>query len=469
MNANSEQNINPVLACIASHPNYKKIVNCSAACQSLWVLFVTVAILELVGCGTTGQSKTTAWRFDQGIGTRADGPQMLTLRGIGFDYPKGTRQNWWQANAGVDSFSRLDEIFSASVSPTSAPVQAWRRQAPELTLTYQGAAALGGGTKTLNDYFDRNPTTAMLIAQGDTLLLERYQYARQPEQRFTSFSMSKTIIAMLIGVALNEGRIRSLDDLAQVYAPALQGTEYGNTPLRHLLTMSSGVEFREEYDGRDDSARLTSATIMGQSPGGADLAKMFNRRIAEPGKRWSYASAETFVLAVVLRQAVEQDIASYFSEKIWKPLGAESEATWLIDAAGQEIGYMGFNATLRDYGRLGMLMAQMGAARGQQLVPAAWVKEMTKAHVLPIATKRWFGYGYQTWVFPALDGTFAFQGVRGQVIFVDPSLQLVFVHLAARPTARDPAGGADTVALWQALKRSVAPLKSPLSQKIITF
>ena len=88
--------------------------------------------------------------FYQGIGTRADGPEMLTLRGIGFDYPKGTRQNWWQANAGVDSFSRLDETFSASVSPTAAPVQAWRRQTPELTLTYQGAAVLAKNLRSQN-------------------------------------------------------------------------------------------------------------------------------------------------------------------------------------------------------------------------------------------------------------------------------------------------------------------------------
>ena len=430
----------------------------TVACKSLSAITVMAVLLALAGCGASGQNKTSAWRFDQGIGTRADGPQMSLLGGGGFGFSKGTRQNWWQAHAGVDSFSRLDEIFKASVSTTVAPVNVWRRSAAELTLTYQGATALGGGTKTLNDYFERNPTTAMLIAKGDTLLLERYQYARQPRQRFTSFSMSKTIIAMLIGVALHEGRIRSLDDLAQVYAPGLQGTESGKTPLRHLLTMSSGVEFREEYDGQDDSARLTRATITGQSEGGASLARLFNRRIAEPGQRWSYASAETFVLAVVLRQAVGQDVATYFSEKIWKPLGAEHEATWLVDSTGQEIGFMGFNATLRDYGRLGMLMAQMGVARGQQLVPASWVKEMTKAHVLPSATKRWFGYGYQTWVFPDLDGTFAFQGVRGQMLFVDPARQLVFVHLAARPTARDPAGGADAVAFWQALKRSIAPL-----------
>jgi CubicO group peptidase (beta-lactamase class C family) len=347
---------------------------------------------------------------------------------------------------------------TASVSATALPVLPWQRSTSELTLNYQGAAAVGGGTQTINDYFERNPATAMLIAQGDTLLLERYQYARQPEQRFTSFSMAKTVIAMLVGVALNEGHIRSLDDLAQDYSPGLKGTEYGKTPLRHLLTMSSGVEFREEYDGKDDSAQLSRATFGRQSEGGPSVAKLFNRRIAAPGQRWYYASAETFVLSVVLRQAIGQDVATYFSEKIWKPLGAEQEATWLVDASGQEVGYMGLNATLRDYGRLAMMMARSGVAQGKQLVPAAWVQEMTQAHFLPSRTSRWFGYGYQTWIFPDLDGTYAFLGVRGQAIYVDPSRQLVLVHMAVRASARD-SGSADTTALWRAVTQRVAVVK----------
>ncbi len=430
----------------------------SGTLKSVWALLAIAMLLGAAGCGTSGQSKTSTWRFDQGIGMRADGPQMALFGGIVSDFTRGSRHNWWQAQASVDSFSRLDEIFKASVSAKAPPVQAWQRSASELTLNYQGAAVLGSGTKTLNDYFERNPATALLIAQGDTVLLERYQYARQPEQRFTSFSMAKTVIAMLIGVALNEGRIRSLDDLAQVYAPELRGSEYGNTPLRHLLTMSSGVQFREDYDGRDDAVRLSRATFGGQSEGGANVAKLFNRRIAAPGERWYYASAETFVLAVVLRQAIGQDIATYFSDKIWKPLGAEQEATWLIDASGLEVGYMGFNATLRDYGRLAMMMARSGVAQGKQLVPAAWVQEMTQAHFLPSRTGRWFGYGYQTWIFPDFDGTYAFLGVRGQAIYVDPSRQLVLVHLAVRASARDP-GGADTSALWRSVKERVAPVK----------
>lgn len=429
------------------------------ALKSCLAMFATGVLLGLVGCGTSPQQKTSAWQVEQGIGKRADGPNMSLYGGLtGSGFTRGTRDNWWQAHATVDSFSRLDEIFKANVSATALPVQPWQRSTSELTLNYQGAAAVGGGTQTINDYFDRNPATAMLIAQGDTLLLERYQYARQPEQRFTSFSMAKTVIAMLVGVALQEGHIRSLDDLAQDYAPGLQGTEYGKTPLRHLLTMSSGVQFREEYDGQDDAARLSRATFGRQSEGGVSVAKLFNRRIAAPGQRWYYASAETFVLSVVLRQAIGQDVATYFSEKIWKPLGAEQEATWLVDASGQEVGYMGLNATLRDYGRLAMMMARSGVAQGKQLVPAAWVQEMTQAHFLPSRTGRWFGYGYQTWIFPDLDGTYAFLGVRGQAIYVDPSRQLVLVHPAVRASARDQ-GGADTTALWRALKQRISVVK----------
>jgi CubicO group peptidase (beta-lactamase class C family) len=416
-------------------------------------------LFGLVGCGTSPQQKTSAWQVEQGIGKRADGPNMSRYGGpTGAGFTRGTRDNWWQAHATVDSFSRLDEIFKANVSATALPVQPWLRSTSELALNYQAAAAVGDGTQTLNDYFDRNPATAMLIAQGDTLLLERYQYARQPEQRFTSFSMAKTVIAMLVGVALNEGHIRSLDDLAQDYAPGLQGTEYGKTPLRHLLTMSSGVEFHEEYNGQDDAARLSRATFGRQSEGGASVAKLFNRRIAAPGQRWYYASAETFVLAVVLRQAIGKEVATYFSEKIWKPLGAEQEATWLVDASGQEVGYMGFNATLRDYGRLAMMMARSGVARDKQLVPAAWVQEMTQAHFLPSRTGLWFGYGYQTWIFPDLDGTYAFLGVRGQAIYVDPSRQLVLVQQAVIPSAHDQ-GSANTTALWRALKQRIAVVK----------
>jgi CubicO group peptidase (beta-lactamase class C family) len=218
--------------------------------------------------------------------------------------------------------------------------------------------------------------------------------------------------------------------------------------------MSSGVKFREEYDGRDDSARLSQATI-GGGPGGAATARLFDERIAQPGARWSYASGETFVLALVLREAIGQPIADYFAQTIWQPIGAEANASWLIDRTGLEIGYMGFNAVVRDYARLAMMLARGGKAGDRQVIPATWLREMSTAQFSGGQTGRWFGYGYQTWIFPDNDGSFALLGVRGQSIFVDPKRELVMVNTAVRQSARD-AGGADTTALWRSIRRSVA-------------
>jgi CubicO group peptidase (beta-lactamase class C family) len=168
-----------------------------------------------------------------------------------------------------------------------------------------------GQTFTLDDYLARNPATGLLIARGDTILIERYQYARHDRHRFTSWSMAKTVTAMLIGVAIAEGRIRSVDDPAAAYVPALDGTEYGRTSLRHLLQMSSGVRFVEEYTGKDDAARLAADTFRQVGPGGVEAVTQFNVRAAPAGTKFYYASAETQVLGLVLRSAVGRPVADY--------------------------------------------------------------------------------------------------------------------------------------------------------------
>jgi CubicO group peptidase (beta-lactamase class C family) len=177
----------------------------------------------------------------------------------------------------------------------------------------------------------------------------------------------------------------------------------------------------------------------------------FDTRTADPGTRWYYASAETQVLGLVLRAAIDRPIADYLRERIWQPMGAEADASWNVDRSGQEITYAFFNATLRDYARLAMLLARDGRAGDRQLIPEAWVREATRAHFTGARTGRFFGYGFQTWVFPENDGSFALLGVRGQAIFVDPQRELVMVHTAVRPSARDP-GGAETTALWRAVR-----------------
>lgn len=286
-----------------------------------------------------------------------------------------------------------------------------------------------------------NRNTGLLVMKGDTILAERYNYDRKESDRFQSFSMAKTVVAMLIGVALHEGKIKSIDQKAKEFVPELKGQLYGGTSLRHLLTMSSGVAFREVYDGKDDVSVLARKTLGRQGPGGADTVMGINTRLRPAGEKFAYASGETQVLALVLRAAVGQPLSQYLSEKIWQPMGAEAEATWLIDAGGYETGYMGLNATLRDWGRLGLLLAHHGAVGGRQLIPAAWVKAATTPEAphlaVGTATPR-NGYGYQTWIIDN-QGKFALLGVRGQAVMVDPVTKVVVVHTAAHGNPRDGA------------------------------
>lgn len=414
-------------------------------------LALVAMLASISACAQAPAQEPASVRIADGIVFNATGPEASRYGARGSSFATATRATWFQPAFSVDGFSRLDEIWPAAPiarPPVSVP---WKRATAEPALAYDAPRQTGGGRFTLEQYLARNPTTGLLIARGDTILVERYQYGRTDRHRLTSFSMAKTITAMLIGLAVADGAIASIEDPAERYVPALAGSAYGRTPIRHLLTMSSGIAFREEYDGNDDSARLTRATLVQQGPGGPDAVLQFDQRIAAPGERWSYASAETQVLGLVLRAAIKRPIAAYLQERVWQPMGAEADASWNVDRSGQEITYAFFNAVLRDYARFAMLMARGGRAGDRQLVPEAWIREATRAHFSGVQTGRYYGYGFQTWVFPENDGSFAFLGVRGQTIFVDPRRELVMVHTAVRPTARDPAA-AETTALWRAVR-----------------
>lgn len=273
----------------------------------------------------------------------------------------------------------------------------------------------------LDAFLAEHRNTGLLVMQGDTIHAERYQYERNAEHRFASMSMAKTVIGILVGIALHEQKIKSLDDPAEVYVPDLKGHPYGQTPIRHLLTMTSGVRFEEVYSGSDDVMKLANAILFQEGPGGAAAVLPYKERVAPPGHRWSYASSETFVLALVLRGAVGGDLSEYTSRVLWQPMGAEFDAYWNIDPLGNEVGYCCFSATLRDWARLGLLLADGGARDGKQIIPAAWVKAATSSQA-PNPT-----YGYQTWVSSAGD-RFHLRGLRGQAVWVHPATRTVVVH-----------------------------------------
>jgi len=350
----------------------------------------------------------------------------------------------------VDVWSRMDEFNAAHGVQKAATPRPLKRA--------ENVPDLG-----LDEFLNANRNTGLLVLKGDTVLAERYQYGRTAQHRFASASMAKTVLAMLVGIAFYEKKIQSLDDRAEQYVPALKGQPYGATSIRHLLTMSSGIQWRETWSGeRDEGIRLVENTVRGRTEGGADTVLEFNRREAPAGTRFYYASGDSQVLGLVLRNAVGVPLATYLSEKIWQPMGAEANATWLVDKAGYETGYCCINATLRDYGRFGLLLANQGALDGRQIIPADWVKAATTASApylrVGFATMN-NGYGYQTWLTDR-DGRFAALGVRGQAIYVDPASKLVVVHTAVWIEARDTSARGAQFKLWERLLNTLSNVKT---------
>jgi CubicO group peptidase (beta-lactamase class C family) len=340
----------------------------------------------------------------------------------------------------VELWSRMDEFHAARGVRKPAEPRELKRAAPSAELD-----------KLLDAFLDAHPNTGLMVLKGDTVLAERYQYGRTAQHRLESASVAKTVLGMLIGVAVSEGQIKSIDDRAEQYVSELKGHPYGETSIRHLLTMSSGMAFQEHA--------LINNTLFRKTEGGADAVIEFNRREAPAGTRFHYASGDSQVLGLVLAKAVGQPLATYLSEKIWQPMGAEANATWLLDKGGYEASYCCLNATVRDFARFGMLLANYGAVDGKQIIPAAWVKAATtpEAPHLAVGTATPYnGYGYQTWIIHKTEPRYAAFGVRGQAIFVDAGTKLVVVHTAVWADGSDRAERRAQFELWHTLLEKTA-------------
>jgi CubicO group peptidase (beta-lactamase class C family) len=348
--------------------------------------------------------------------------------------PMGPAFSLFRDEFKVGTFSHMDKVFwprtvqagTASALPAGNPLP---------PIAYQ----LDGKRYTLDDFLARQRITGMMIVQDGKVLFERQQYDRTPDMRMASFSMAKTVAALLTGIALRDGHLKSLDDPAERYAPELKGSAWGPVTVRNLLRMSSGVRWSDKVApgmNTSDGARLAGDSFYQRGPGGA-RAITWVREVDRPqGTAFNYNSAETFALGVVLRAAVGQDLSAYLSEKVWKPIGAEADATWLIDRSGLEAANCCINARMRDYARLGMLLANDGQWDGQQVVPREFVRDATDParqppHLQPRQATSYFGYGYQTWIYPFRTRTFQARGLFGQELIVQPESKIVVVILSA--------------------------------------
>jgi CubicO group peptidase (beta-lactamase class C family) len=286
----------------------------------------------------------------------------------------------------------------------------------------------------LYDYLATNRVAGLLVLKDGEIALEDYELGVGSNTHWASFSMAKSVASTLVGAALVDGLIASLDDPVVRYVPALQGGAYESVSIRQVLTMSSGVGWNETYtDPKSDRRKVLELQIARKS---GDVLRYMSSlsRAGAPGSIWNYSTGETYVLGAVIEGATHRPLTDYLTEKIWSRAGMEQDATWWVDGPnGMAWAGSGIGATLRDYGRFGLIVADKGRLNGRSIVPDGWFDEAGVPHSIGGKT---VAYGYMWWIPPQTDpvhvGAFEAVGIFGQYMYINPRERLVIVVLSAR-------------------------------------
>jgi CubicO group peptidase (beta-lactamase class C family) len=346
----------------------------------------------------------------------------------------------------VSIFGHLDTRFPV------ARVKRGRRVSPLRQATQQIAPDVTWKrhTYTTGDFMAAARFTGVLAIKDGRVVMERYALGRQAGDRWDSFSVAKSITSTLIGAAIKDGHIKNLDDPVTAYLPEMQGSAYDGVTLRQLLTMTSGVRWNEDYtDPKSDVA--VSSNWVGE-PGIEPLVSYMRRlpREAPPGTEWRYKTGETDLAGILLGRAVREPLSTYLSEKIWRPVGMERDAVWMLDRGGLERGGCCLGITLRDYGRLALFIDGGAVVHGRSIVPDGWLTAATINEVNPPGP---VPYGYFWWPHP--DGYEAI-GIFGQSIRFIPTEHLIVITNGATPQATGPDIDSAKAALLDAVRTALA-------------
>ncbi|UVW33952.1 beta-lactamase family protein [SAR92 clade bacterium H455] len=333
----------------------------------------------------------------------------------------------------VENFRSADQLGAISIMSASAQPRPYSQgTAIELPEDFLFAGQALNTEQFLADSW----TTGLLVIQNDQIVHEAYTLGHSKSTRTISWSMAKSFISAMMGIAVDEGSIASIEQTVDTYAPELKGSGYEGVRIKDVLQMSSGIDFNENYaDFNSDINRWGRGFALG-SPQDDFAATLTRGR--EPGTLNHYVSIDTHVLSMVLSRATGQSVTDYMQEKLYEPLGMEYDGYWIVDGDGTEMALGGLNLTLRDFAKLGSLYLHNGALGEKQIVPAEWVKVSTAAdapHIQPEQDD--FGYGYQWWLPLSEDGEYMAMGVYGQYIYVNPAKNTVIVKLSANPHYND--------------------------------
>lgn len=318
-----------------------------------------------------------------------------------------------QRDAAFRAMDRLPALAEArDVAPAATP----------LPLPQGKPLAIPG----VDQYMAGQRAAGLVIIQDGKIRFERYGLGFDAQGRWTSFSVAKSFTSTLVGAAIQDGYIKSLDDKVSQYIPGLRGSAYDDVSVRQLLTMSSGVKWDENYeDPNADVAKFNNA----KPEPGMDATVSYMRHLPRahpPGEVWHYNTGETNLIGVLVSSATKKPLAQYLQEKIWQPAGMEAKATWLLGQTGHEIAGCCLQAATRDFARFGLFVLANGNAGGKQIVPADWFAMATTKQ--KDIGEPGHGYGFQWWTYD--DGSVAAQGIFGQGIFIDPKRHLVIASNA---------------------------------------
>jgi CubicO group peptidase (beta-lactamase class C family) len=301
-------------------------------------------------------------------------------------------------------------------------------------------------------YMKAQRTAGLVIVQDGKIRLEKYGLDFSGDGKWTSFSVAKSFTSTMVGAAIKDGYIKSIDDKVSAYIPDLKGSAYDDVTVRQLLTMTSGVKWNEDYaDPKSDVALFNQH----KAEDGIDVTVSYMRKLpreAPAGTKWVYKTGETNLIGVLVSSATKKKLSDYLSEKVWAPFGMEQDASWLLGSTGHEISGCCIQASTRDYARFGLFMLGGAMVDGKAILPADWITPATtKQADIGIAGK---GYGFQWWTYD--DGSYAAQGIFGQGIFINPKRRLVIASNSNWPKATDPdTVGAQREAFYKAVQAAV--------------
>jgi CubicO group peptidase (beta-lactamase class C family) len=377
-------------------------------------------------------------------------PTPLQIESPATDVPVAVQLLRWRMNdADVNAwtFRRMDDLFTTRTVARSGVLWDLPAAHHSLDFTY----SVEGVEHPATDVLDRTHTNALLILKDGRIVHEQYRNNSNAASRFIAWSMTKSLTSVMVGCALEAGKIASLDDPITQYLPELASGGYNDVSIRQVMEMRSGVDYEERYDFANPGTAASNHinALVRNTQRFVDVARTLPR-LHEPGAVFQYKTIDTAVLGWLIERVSGGSVAAYTEACVWEPLGAEADGFYIMDGEpgiGREFSGAGFNATLRDFARFGQMVLDGGVADGRRVVSADWIAQSTQPS--GDEDQRRGGYGLQWWTMGSSEA-FSAIGLQGQYVYIDPATRTVVVKLSYFPPGDNSALDAETLAFMAA-------------------